>query len=75
MSIANFFLRQLMKSKMKDVPAAEQERIFSILEKNPDFFKKIAEEVQAKIKSGKDQQSAVMEVLTANQEELKKVMS
>lgn len=74
MSIGNFFLKQLMKSKMKDIPQAEQEKIFALLEKNPDFFTKIAEEVQIKIKNGKDQQAAVMEVLTAHQEELKKIM-
>lgn len=60
---------------MKDVPQAEQEKIFALLEKNPDFFTKIAEEVQIQVKSGKDQQAAVMEVLTAHQEELKKIMS
>ena len=59
---------------MKDVPASEQEKIFAMLEKNPEFFTKVAEEVQTKIKSGKDQQSAVMEVLTAHREELQKIM-
>lgn len=74
MSIKNFFLKQLLKSKMKDVPASEQEKIFAMLEKNPEFFTKIAEEVQTKIKSGKDQQSTVMEVLTAHKDELQKIM-
>jgi hypothetical protein len=74
MSIKNFFLKQLLKSKMKDVPASEQEKIFAMLEKNPEFFTKVAEEVQTKIKSGKDQQSAVMEVLTAHKDELQKIM-
>lgn len=59
---------------MKDVPASEQEKIFAMLEKNPEFFTKIAEEVQTKIKSGKDQQSTVMEVLTAHKDELQKIM-
>ncbi len=70
----SFFLKQLLKSKMKDVPAVEQEKIFAMLEKNPDFFQKIAEEVQTKIKSGKDQQAAVMEVLTSHKDELQKIM-
>ena len=74
MSMKNFFLKQLLKSKMKDVPASEQEKIFAMLEKNPDFFQKVAEEVQIKIKSGKDQQSAVMEVLTSHKDELQKIM-
>lgn len=74
MSIGNFFLKQLLKSKMKDVPASEQEKIFALLEKNPDFFRKIAEEVQVKVKSGKDQQSAVMEVVNSHKDELQKIM-
>lgn len=59
---------------MKDVPASEQEKIFAILDKNPDFFKKIADEVQTKVKSGKDQQAAVMEVVANHKEELQKIM-
>jgi 2-oxo-4-hydroxy-4-carboxy--5-ureidoimidazoline (OHCU) decarboxylase len=74
MSIGNFFLKQLMKSKMKDVPQAEQDRLFAILEKNPDFFKKIAEEVQVQVKSGKDQQTAVMDVVDKHKEELGKIV-
>lgn len=75
MSIGNFFLKQLLKSKMKGVPAADQERIFNALDKNPEFFQKIAEEVQVKMKSGKGQQEAVMEVLGKYQDELKKIMA
>lgn len=75
MSIGNFFLKQLLKSKMKGVPESEQERIFTILEKNPEFFQKIALEVQEKTKNGKAQQEAVMEVLSKYQDELKKIMA
>jgi len=60
---------------MKDVPASEQEKIFALLDKSPDFFKKIAEEVQVKVKNGKGQQEAVMEVLTSHREELQKIMA
>jgi 2-oxo-4-hydroxy-4-carboxy--5-ureidoimidazoline (OHCU) decarboxylase len=74
MSIGNFFFKQLLKSKMKDVPAAEQEKIFSILEKNPDFFQKIALKVQSKVKNGQDQTSAVMEVINEHKDELQKVL-
>jgi hypothetical protein len=74
MSIGNFFLKQLLKSKMKGVPEADQQRIFNALDKNPQFFQKIAEEVQVKVKSGKGQQEAVMEVLSKHQDELKRIM-
>jgi len=75
MSISNFFMKQLLKSKMKDVPLAEQEKVFAILEKNPDFFQKIAEEVHGQVKSGKDQTNAVMEVVSKHKDELQKIFN
>lgn len=74
MAIGDFFFKQLLKSKMKDVPLAEQEKIFTILEKNPDFFKNIAEKVQSKMKNGKDQTAAMMETINEHKEELQKVL-
>ncbi len=59
---------------MKDVPAEQQEKMLDMIEKNPDFFQKIALEVQEKVKQGKDQMAATMEVMQAHQEELKKIM-
>ena len=65
----------MLKSKMKDIPEAEQEKMLNAIEKNPDFFQNIAAEVQAKMKEGKDQMAATMEVMQKHQEELKKIMN
>ena len=70
-----FLMKKLLKSKMKDIPEAEQEKMLSAIEKNPDFFQNIAAEVQAKMKEGKDQMTATMEVMQKHQEELKKIMN
>ena len=70
-----FLMKKLLKSKMKDIPEAEQEKMLGAIEKNPDFFQNIAAEVQAKMKEGKDQMAATMEVMQKHQEELKKVMN
>lgn len=59
---------------MKDIPEAEQEKIFSAIEKNPNFFQNVAMEVQVKIKEGKDQMTATMEVMKKYQEELGNIM-
>ena len=64
-------MRKMVQSKMKDVPAAEQEKILAMIEKNPDFFQKIAVEVQEKMKQGKDQMAATMEVMSKYQDDLK----
>ena len=59
---------------MKDVPQADQDKIFALLEKNPELFKKIAEEAQEKTKSGMNQMDAVMAVLKNHESELKEIM-
>ena len=74
MSIKSFFLKKMLASKLKDVPAAEQDKFFAALEKNPDLFKTIALEVQEKVKQGKDQVSATMEVMQKYQDDLRKAM-
>ena len=38
-------MKKMLKSKMKDIPEAEQEKMFNAIEKNPDFFQNIATEV------------------------------
>lgn len=70
----NFMLKQAMKAKMKDVPEAEREKLMSVMEKNPDFFKKIGEEVQRRVKSGQSEMAATMVVMRKHQSELQKIM-
>ncbi len=74
MSLKNFLLKKMLKSKMKDVPAEQQDKIFNAIEKNPDFFEKVALEVQEKMKQGKDQMAATMEVMQKYQQDLKNIM-
>jgi hypothetical protein len=70
----NFLLKQMLKKQLKDIPQEQQDQIFAMIEKNPDFFMKIAEEVQEKVKGGMNQQDAMMQVMQSHQDELKKVM-
>lgn len=64
----------MLKSQMKDVPAEQQEKVFKMIEENPQFFETIATEVQAKISQGKDQMTAVIEVMTTHKDELQKML-
>lgn len=64
----------MLKKQMKNVPAEQQEQIFAMIEKNPNFFMKIAEEAQEKIKGGMSQQDAMMAVMKAHESELRAVM-
>ena len=45
-----------------------------MIEKNPQLFQTIAKEAQIKIKDGKDQMTAMMEIMQNHKEELKKAM-
>lgn len=70
----NFLMKQMLKRQMKGVPEAEQERIISLVESNPEFFENIAKEVDALKKQGRDQMAATMEVMRKHQGELQKLM-
>lgn len=74
MSIKDFFLKKMLASKMKGVPQEEQDKIFSMIEKNPDFFQKLGTEIQEEMKRGKDQMSATMAVVKKYESELKGMM-
>lgn len=67
-------MKKMLKSKMKDVPQAEQDKIFNAIEKDPKLFENIALEVQAKMKEGKDQMAATMEVMQKYQGDLKNLL-
>ncbi len=67
----NFLLKKMLR--MKGVPEAQIDMFIKMMEKNPDLFKKIAEEVQAKVKSGMSEQAASMEVMKKYESELKKL--
>ncbi len=67
-------MRKMLASKMKGVPQAEQDKIFTMLEKNPEFFQKIGLEIQEEMKRGVDQMTATQNIVKKYQTELKSLM-
>ena len=59
-----------MKWKMKNVPAAQQEQIMQLVEKDPELFKRIGEEVERRKKGGDSEMKATMEVMKKYRAEL-----
>jgi len=59
-----------MKWKMKNVPAAQQEQILALVEKDPELFKRIGEEVERRKKGGDSEMKATMEVMKKYRAEL-----
>jgi hypothetical protein len=72
--IKNFILKQTLKSKLKGMSPAQQDQLVGMVEKNPEFFKKIADEVEKRKKSGQGEMEATMAVMRENQAELQKMM-
>lgn len=67
-------MKKMLKSQLKGMPEDQQEKIIQAVEKNPKLFSDIAAEIQEKMKSGMDQQSATMQVMMAHQKELQELM-
>lgn len=71
MGMQDFLLKQAMKWKLKGMPQAQQEQIIALVQKNPDLFKKIGEEVDRRVKKGGEpQMKATMEVMKKYRAEL-----
>ncbi len=64
----------MLRRQMKNIPADQQEKIISAFEKDPTFFQDLAKQIQDKVKGGKDQQTAAMEVMAANQQKLAEIL-
>jgi hypothetical protein len=71
-----FVLKKLLGSKLKaaGVSDDQMDMILELVEKNPDFFKKIQNEVEVKKKQGVSEQAAMMTVMREHQAELQKIM-
>ena len=72
--LQRMLMKRMMKKQLEGVSEADQEKLFAMVEKNPQLFQEIAAEVQAKMKEGKDQMTAAMEVMAKHQDELKGLM-
>ncbi len=70
MSVQSFLLKQALKWKMKNVPEAQRDMIMGLVEKNPDLFKNIGEEIERRKKGGEPEMKATMEVMKKYRAEL-----
>jgi hypothetical protein len=74
MGIQSFLLKQVAKHKMKDMPAGQRDMLLGMLEKNPNLFKKIGEEIERRKKGGEPEMKATMEVMKKYRSELSGLM-
>ena len=68
----NFLLKKMLRTQ--GVPEAQIDMFIGMMEKNPELFKTIAQEIQEKVKAGIDQNTAGMMVMKKYESELKKLV-
>jgi uncharacterized protein YneF (UPF0154 family) len=69
-----FVMKKMLERQLKDAPPEQREMIMTMMEKDPKLFEKIAKEMQAEMKGGKDQMAAAMKVLPKYQSQLQSIM-
>ncbi len=72
--LKNFLLRQVANWKLKNVPEAQREQLLALIEKDPELFKKISDEVERRKKGGEGEMKASVEVMRKYRGELQKLM-
>lgn len=75
MGIKNFITEKLIRSKMKNLPKAQQDMFIKLIQENPELFKKIGDETKALTKSGISEMTATMKVMRKYQPEIQKIMA
>ncbi|HPR91212.1 MAG TPA: hypothetical protein PK547_00520 [Candidatus Paceibacterota bacterium] len=64
----------MVENQLKSLPADKKEKIISLIDNNPDFFKEMAEDIQKELASGKNRMAAAMAVAQKNEQRLKELL-
>ncbi len=72
--LKQFLMKKLIARQLASLPAEQRKMIEDLVEKNPDLFMQLAQEVQAEMAAGKSQQDAMMAVAMKNKDTLGKLM-
>lgn len=67
-----FLMKKMLKAK--GVPEEQVDMVMTMVNKNPDLFKKIALEIQEEMKKGGDQMMVTMKVMQKYQNEIQQLM-
>ena len=76
MGLQNLILRQMIMAQIKkmNLPKDKQDKIVDAIVKNPEFFKKMAEEMQSEMKNGLNQMQVAQKLAGKYQDEVKKIL-
>jgi len=67
-------VEKMLEKQLGQLPPAQREMVMKAVQDNPDFFKKIAEEIKAEEKNGSSQMVASMKVMRKYQGDIQKIM-
>jgi len=70
----NFFMKKLLQMQIRNLPKDQQEAILRAFDRDPAFFKKIADEIQEKVKAGADKNMASMTVMMKYKDKMRDLM-
>jgi hypothetical protein len=69
-----FLMKKLIASKLKGMPQEQQDKILTLVTKNPKLFEEIAIKIKKKMDSGVDQTKASMSVMMEYKDQIQKIM-
>lgn len=72
--IPNFLMQKMVENQLKSLPPEQREKIVSLINNNPEFFKEMAEDIQQELSSGKDKMAAAIAVAQKNEQRLKELL-
>ena len=72
--IKNFLMKAALKAQLKNVPAGMRAQLESLIDKHPEFFEKVAKDVEQRIKQGQDKVLATQAAFMAHQAEMRTLM-
>lgn len=64
-----------MAKQLKGMPKDMQDKVIALVEKNPEFFEKMAKEIKERTDKGEDKMMASQAVAMRYQQELMKMMA
>jgi len=67
-------MKKMMQKQLKNLPKDQADKLMAAFEKDPQFFKDIAKQIQKKVKAGANQQNASMQVMMENRQKLQELM-
>jgi plasmid maintenance system antidote protein VapI len=72
--IKEFFIKQLIKRKLGNLPPEMQERMAKAIDKDPEFFSNLSKEIEREIKNGKTETVAAISVMKKHQARFRELL-